>query len=281
MFYTVYKTTHLSSGKTYIGMHATENPDDSYLGSGNLISRAIKKHGREAFSKEVLFVFATPEEMIAKEKELVTEEFISRDETYNLNVGGDGGWFRANQVYTSAMRTSSLRKALDKQKELVQGDSPFRSARREQGARLTKWCQEHGYSFKADLWVGRHHSADTKAKMSAAKKGRFDGELNPNFGRRWVHLGEKVLQVQEADMEAYLNSGWQAGRKPRKEKEGKPRACKGPPPKLGPSEAEEIRHLYATGFHTQNEIAKTFGVSQKTVSYVIRGLAWAMHNAGV
>ena len=42
-------------------------------------------------SNEVLFVFDTPEEMYAKEAELVNEEFLLNENTYNLKQGGFGG----------------------------------------------------------------------------------------------------------------------------------------------------------------------------------------------
>ena len=36
MHYTVYKITNTANGRIYVGVHRTENPHDSYLGSGNL-----------------------------------------------------------------------------------------------------------------------------------------------------------------------------------------------------------------------------------------------------
>ena len=84
MHYLVYEIRHIKSNKVYIGKHQTIDPNDAYFGSGKLLKRAIKKYGRDAFTKTVLFVFHTEAEMNAKEKELVTEEFCQRKDTYNI-----------------------------------------------------------------------------------------------------------------------------------------------------------------------------------------------------
>jgi len=96
MYYTVYKITCLKNDKIYIGVHKTENLDDSYLGSGRYITRAINKYGKENFKKEVLYIFNNPEEMFAKEKELVTEEFVKQRNNYNCKPGGTANFYYIN-----------------------------------------------------------------------------------------------------------------------------------------------------------------------------------------
>lgn len=92
MFYTIYKITNLLDGKIYIGSHKTKKLDDAYMGSGKYLKAAQKKYGMENFKKEILFIFDNPEEMYVKEAELVNEEFLVTENTYNLKVGGFGGW---------------------------------------------------------------------------------------------------------------------------------------------------------------------------------------------
>lgn len=89
--YLVYKTTNDLNGMYYIGKHATTNPNDSYLGSGVYLTRAIEKYGKEHFHKEILFDFDTEEEMNAKERELVNENLVKDETCYNLMLGGEGG----------------------------------------------------------------------------------------------------------------------------------------------------------------------------------------------
>lgn len=90
-YYTIYKVTNKLNGKFYIGKHQTKKLNDHYYGSGKKLLAAIKKYGKENFSKEILFVFETEQEMNDKEKELITEEFVRRPDTYNVGVGGEGG----------------------------------------------------------------------------------------------------------------------------------------------------------------------------------------------
>lgn len=92
MYYTVYMVINKINGKVYIGKHQTKNLDDGYMGSGKLIGAAIEKYGLENFTKTILHIFDTEQEMNLKEKELVTEEFCVSNENYNLCSGGKGGF---------------------------------------------------------------------------------------------------------------------------------------------------------------------------------------------
>ena len=46
MFFLIYKITDLTTGEIYVGKHKTENLNDGYMGSGTIITRRIKKHGK-------------------------------------------------------------------------------------------------------------------------------------------------------------------------------------------------------------------------------------------
>jgi hypothetical protein len=61
------------------------------------LRRAIKKYGEENFKREILFECSSREEMNAKEAELVNENFLKRDDIYNLQVGGGGGFDYINK----------------------------------------------------------------------------------------------------------------------------------------------------------------------------------------
>lgn len=124
VYYTIYKITNSLNGKTYIGKHQTKQLDDSYMGSGKLIKRAVDKYGVDNFSKELLHVFDNEEEMNAKEQELVTQDVVESEQTYNLCVGGQGGFSHINsQTELRIAKNKRARKAanangaLDKAKQ--------------------------------------------------------------------------------------------------------------------------------------------------------------------
>jgi len=99
MKYTVYKITNLINNKFYVGVHRTNDLDDGYMGSGELIKEAIVKHGKGNFIKEYLAIFDNPEDMYNMESELVDVDFIKSGNTYNMTVGGIGSWDYANNSY--------------------------------------------------------------------------------------------------------------------------------------------------------------------------------------
>lgn len=86
--FTVYETINTINKKKYIGIHKCYDPNDDYLGSGIALSNAIKKYGRSAFEKRILFIFDNEEDALEKEKELITINIIKSDNYYNLTKGG-------------------------------------------------------------------------------------------------------------------------------------------------------------------------------------------------
>lgn len=208
MFYTVYKTTNLINGKIYIGTHQTEDLDDDYLGSGKLLFRAIKKYGRSVFKREYISIHNSYEEMMNMETILVNEEFISREDTYNICVGGVGGnlaeynrihnaernkkrWSNPGFAEKEKLRFSELSKKL-------WNDPEYRAA----------------HSGENNVWYGKHHTDETKKVISLKNSIHQFGSKNSQFGKKWVHnkvIGENK-SINPLEIDNYLNDGWELGR---------------------------------------------------------------------
>jgi group I intron endonuclease len=91
MYFILYRITNKITGTFYIGVHKTLNLEDGYMGSGKLIRRAVKKYGKDNFIKEILESFESEEEMLKRESQIVTYEFLKENKVYNLMPGGGYG----------------------------------------------------------------------------------------------------------------------------------------------------------------------------------------------
>jgi len=91
-YYFTYQTTNLINGKIYIGVHSTTDINDDYLGSGKFLKIDVKKYGRSNFDRTILKFFNTFEEAYKEECKLLSKEFIDSSSTYNVKLGGVGGW---------------------------------------------------------------------------------------------------------------------------------------------------------------------------------------------
>jgi hypothetical protein len=86
MYFYTYKITNSVTKHIYIGAHKTKRLNDGYMGSGTILKRAMAKYGADKFEKEILKFHSSQEEMFEHESQLVDQEFIDRDDTYNLNM---------------------------------------------------------------------------------------------------------------------------------------------------------------------------------------------------
>lgn len=84
----VYLTTNLVNGKEYVGDHSTNNLNDNYLGSGNILKESFKKYGKQNFKREILEEFETKEAAFnAQEKYIIKYDTLIPN-GYNLSPKG-------------------------------------------------------------------------------------------------------------------------------------------------------------------------------------------------
>jgi hypothetical protein len=186
IIYTVYKTTNIINNKFYIGVHKTNNPHDSYYGSGVLISKGIKKYGKENFTKDIIALFDNPEQAFALEKLIVNEDFIKNNDTYNVCVGGHGS-------VGNLIPSEKTRKLMSEKRKL--GPPPTL------GKKLPKWSKQRKQKFSEHIKKTNRRSSrlgavltkDTKQKMSEAAKNRIKYEC-PKCNRKMhkANLGRHI-----------------------------------------------------------------------------------------
>lgn len=165
MHYTVYKTTNNINGKYYIGVHKAKNIDDSYLGSGVLLKKAIKKYGKHNFRKVVLFIYKTESEMYTKEKDLVTRKLVLSKQCYNLKTGGSGGFSKEQQIKNS-----------------IKGNSPTSNIKRKKTYHKNRHQQgiKNSQYRKQKIWINNRHINKLHFNVEDIPVGWFKGRLYNN-----------------------------------------------------------------------------------------------------
>jgi hypothetical protein len=84
----IYEITNNINGKIYIGKDVFNKK--TYYGSGVLIKRAIKKYGKDNFSKKIIDTANSYEELSKKEVYWINK-YRETNDLYNITKGGDGG----------------------------------------------------------------------------------------------------------------------------------------------------------------------------------------------
>ena len=197
-YYTIYKIRNKLNGKIYIGSHKTNDLNDGYMGSGKYLNRAIRKHGVENFEKEIIHIFETSEEMYAKEAEIVNEEFLTTENTYNLKIGGFGGFDFIN----SSLREEVSQISATYHKDRHANDTAFHESKLSK-LKLYHFDSETGKKnsdlamislkekYPEGTFKGKKHSAETKVKMREARK-----DLKPwNTGRSMSEETKKKISL--------------------------------------------------------------------------------------
>lgn len=211
----IYLTTNKINGMKYIGKHYGEL-DDSYLGSGKILKRAIEKYGKENFEKSILSISQTDQENNEKEKYYISlYNAVSNPLFYNIHEGGLGGNTTAG--YTPEERESLKRKLSEINRgknngmygkhhtkqtkaflsywaEFERNNDIYKSPEfREKMSQLTKGEKNGMY--------GKHHTNESKEKMSINSKGKTAGDKNGMYGKKGNNAinGKKIGMYDEND----------------------------------------------------------------------------------
>lgn len=158
----IYRTTCLCGSLKnhyYIGKHTTDNFNDGYAGSGNIIVEYFEKYGKiegETYTKEILEYNKTASENAKREEEIIGDLFLTDPLCLNLKQGGEGG------APKGMKKSATMRQKLsDSRKGIVFSEET---------------CKRIGQGH-----IGLKHSDETKKKMSESRKGKFNEKWLENF----------------------------------------------------------------------------------------------------
>jgi hypothetical protein len=176
------------------------------MGSGLVLNKDYQKYGVEQFTKTIIEYFDTSSQMYAREKEVVTAEFIARPDTYNLRRGGTGGFDYINQHATTEDKARAGRISAGKGAKVCKENKTgifsgkyngFKSA--EQQARaIAGACSPE---------------ANAKRKETYKRTGHCQGAKNPSFGTCWIFhelIGPK--KIKRDLLPEFLEQGWLKGK---------------------------------------------------------------------
>lgn len=207
-FYIIYQIRNKENNKIYVGMHKTTYIEDGYFGSGRWIKAAVRKYGQDKFEKEILHVYSSFNEMIKKEAEIVDEDFCKRCDTYNIKVGGRGGfeYINKNNINNSNKDFKSIYKNLS---DLLRGvPKPLHAIKMRES--YQKGRKPAGCSLMTSEMNKRSRSPEAILKKKATMAGKRKGSENSQFNTMWItnDIDNKKIKKDQP-----IPLGWRKGRR--------------------------------------------------------------------
>lgn len=198
MWHIIYKTTNLVNNKIYIGKQSCKNLKNNYLGSGPLLKKAIKKHGKHNFKKEIIHYCNSENEAYELERNIVNEDFVIRNDTYNIKIGGKGN---KNVSQDTKDKISESLKSWHKLNPYSEDDiTKFSNAHKGEKHHFygKSLSEEHKLNLsKSHLGISNgNHTNQTKLKMSKSHKGKILTEEHKQKISK-SQIGKKVSESQK------------------------------------------------------------------------------------
>lgn len=226
-YHYIYKITRIKDGRYYIGMHSTDNEEDGYFGSGKLITRSIRKHGKEAHIKEILEFLDNRELLKKREAELVNEECLNDPLCMNLVLGGSGG--SSVGKLGGLASAKSAKWTVEKRKECVKkSHETFANHKKEdpefaalifaEKSKKSKSNNERRKANSEKIWSEKAiiaaQSPEAVAKRTNTQKeiDHQQGEKNSQYGTCWITDGINNKKIKKTDLAFYLLNGWKTDR---------------------------------------------------------------------
>ncbi len=155
-YHFVYITRRIGTPYYYYGVHSTNNINDGYIGSGYHFLNAVRKYGKESFSREIIKFFESHDEALKFENEIITKEVLEDEYCYNIQHGGKGS---KDEHTLSTKEKMSL------------------SAKERKIPQETRNKLKESMKRKIELY-GYYHSEETRKRISETLKSKDMGKYN-------------------------------------------------------------------------------------------------------
>ena len=190
------------------------------MGSGVVISRALKKYGKENFSKIHLEECDSQESLNASEKYWISRyDALNNDEFYNIAAGGEFGDMWSGQ---SRYKKTKFKKRIAESNRLRKLPDGFNKGQKN-GAYGRHWYKDKhtrkGYFLyendpliaQLGLVPGVFRSKAHNAKISKAHKGKKKNYVVASAGKKFMNDGKKSFYVKPEDVNDMLAKGYKLG----------------------------------------------------------------------
>lgn len=215
---TIYQAINLINNKSYIGKTTSnfekykQNHVKAALnGVNKYFYKAIRKHGKENFKWKILFQdYCHPNKLNSLEIFFIAYYNTFSKNGYNLTLGGDDGWRSHGSLFQSEMG----KRGNAKMKFLRETDPNWVAAWKKNVSTAGKLAHAEGRNtgWTGQEFKGRHHTEESKLKISKLNSIRQRGKNNSQYGKMWIY-NPKLKVSKRIDKNDDISEGWYKGRK--------------------------------------------------------------------
>jgi len=184
--------------------------EDGYFGSGRKLIEAIEEFGVENFERKILRFYKSSAEMFEAERKFVDRDWVNSTKTYNLKIGGHGGWDHEN--FDSNKQAQKGKKCGKSKLKRWKEDTVWANKMKKICSNNLKQAHKNGL-IKYDTFTGKKHSPGSKRRIGKTNSIHQKGEGNSQFGTCWVCKEGIAKKIKIEELNEHLSNGYSKGRK--------------------------------------------------------------------